>query len=368
MTIVQLNVPFRQNSTAARQAALLNTFAQHRRTPEDVFWLKENAEMLNILECTGATPALEALAAYSDFYADIEQRLEFFPQYYRFLLSICLDLEDLGMPGNKGAALCDWVARQGLADAELSDLQRGEARRLCLRRGIDPLTGENGLEQRLRDFAGRSQTFAMPNKKAAYELTHIVFYLSEYGRRDPAIDPGMRRSLLFAGTLAFLDFNADLLAEICLALRFGGITPPEVWEIWLTQQIRCFHLSDDPAAPLHDDYHEYLMLNWFMSQSGAGGFGQQVPTGRVGFARTRPASGPLRELSECIYAMGRARSGDWEAMRGAVTDKLSGEAQAALVAAEASNDQFGAFFEGFARVGQFGMTPDSGSAMVGGPR
>lgn len=370
MTIVQLNVPFRQNSRAARQAALLSTFAQHRRTPDDVFWLKENAEMLNILECTGATPALDALAAYADFYDDIEQRLEFFPQYYRFLLSICLDLEDLGMPGDKGASLCDWVARQGLADAELSDLQRGEARRLCLRRGIDPLINETGLEQRLRDFAGRSQTFAMPNKKAAYELTHIVFYLSEYGRRDPEIDSAMRRSLQFAGTLAFLDFNADLLAEICLALRFGGITPPEVWEIWLTQQIRCFHLSDDASAPLHDDYHEYLMLNWFMGQAakdgaGEGGFGQQVPNGRVGFTRTRPASGPLRELSECIYAMGRARSGDWEAMRGAVTGQLSGEAQAALVAAEASNDQFGAFFEGFARVGLHGMPPAPGAAMAG---
>ncbi|MCZ4351433.1 hypothetical protein O4H61_02800 [Roseovarius aestuarii] len=365
MTIVQLNVPFRQNSKAARQAALLSTFAQHRRTPEDVFWLKENAEILNILECTGATPSQDTLGAYAAFYDDIEQRLEFFPQYYRFLLSICLDLEDLGMPGDKGAALCEWVARQGLADAELSDLQRGEARRLCLRRGVDPLSNETGLEQRLRDFAGRSQTFAMPNKKAAYELTHIAFYLSEYGRVDPKFDAAMRRSLKFAGTLAFLDFNADLLAEICLALRFGGITPPEVWEIWLTQQIRSFHLSDDPAAPLHDDYHEYLMLNWFMSQAGEGGFGQQVPFGRVGFARTRPASGPLRELSECIYAMGRDRSGDWEAMRGTVTDRLSGEAQAALVAAEASTDQFGEFFEGFARVGLHGFARQPSTSMGG---
>ncbi|MFX0540359.1 DUF6902 family protein [Roseovarius sp. S4756] len=348
-TIVQLDVPFRQHSKAARQAALLKTFAQTRRTQEDVFWLKENAEMLNILECTGADIAPGALSPYDNFYDDIEERMEFFPQYYRFLLSLCLDLEDLGMTGGKGATLAAWVADQGLADAELSDLQRAEARRLCARRGIDPLPDDDGLDARLRGFAGRSHTFTMPNKKAAYELTHIVFYLSEYGRKDPQLDAQARRSLMFAGTLAFLDFNADLLAEICLAMRFAGMEAPEVWEIWLTQQIRTFSLEDSDG--LQDDYHEYLMLNWFMTRAGQGGFGDHVPEGRVTFARMRPASAPLRELSHCIYSMGRARSSDWEVMREEVAAQVSDEAQAALIAAEASTDQFGAFFEGFARVG-----------------
>ncbi|WP_138933971.1 DUF6902 family protein [Roseovarius arcticus] len=364
-TIVQLNVPFRQHSKAARQAALLKTFAQTRRTQEDVFWLKENAEMLNILECTGAELAPNALGAYQKFYNDIEQRMEFFPQYYRFLLSLCLDLEDLGMPGDKGAVLTDWVARQGLADAELSDLQRAEARRLCARRGVEPLPGDTGLDDRLRSFAARSQTFTMPNKKAAYELTHIVFYLSEYGRVDPMLDTDALRSLMFAGTLAFLDFNADLLAEICLALRFSGAEAPEVWEIWLTQQIRTFALEEGDG--LQDDYHEYLMLNWFMTRAGQGGFGDYVPEGRVTFARTRPGSAPLRELSHCIYSMGDARSADWEVMRSEVAAHVSDEAQAALVAAEASTDQFGAFFEGFARVGlrgrMAGSCPSMGAAV-----
>jgi len=360
-TIVQLDVPFRQHSKAARQAALLKTFAQTRRTQEDVFWLKENAEMLNILECTGADLAPNALGAYKGFYDDIEQRMEFFPQYYRFLLSLCLDLEDLGVPGTKGAALTDWVAQQGLADAELSDLQRAEARRLCARRGVEPLPGDTGLDARLRSFAARSQTFAMPNKKAAYELTHIVFYLSEYGRKDPALDADALRSLMFAGTLAFLDFNADLLAEICLALRFAGADAPEVWDVWLTQQIRTFTL--DQGDGLQDDYHEYLMLNWFMSRTNQGGFGDYVPEGRVTFARTRPTSAPLRELSHCIYSMGTARSADWEVMRDEVAAHVSGETRAALIAAEASTDQFGAFFEGFARVRLRGGVPSMGAAL-----
>ena len=97
--IVQLNVPSQRQSADQRNAALLRCFSQHRRFGDDVFWLKENAELLNILECTGADPNADALAAYDGFYATIEKRLQFFPQYYRFLLSICLDLEDLGMEG-----------------------------------------------------------------------------------------------------------------------------------------------------------------------------------------------------------------------------------------------------------------------------
>ena len=62
------------------------------------------------------------------------------------------------------------------------------------------------LEARLRAFAGRSQTFAMPNKKAAYELTHIIFYLSDYGRQIPELPDGTLKSLHFTGLLAFLMF------------------------------------------------------------------------------------------------------------------------------------------------------------------
>lgn len=349
--VVQLNVPFRQHSGADRQAALMACFAQHRRFGDDVFWLKENAELLNILDSTGAAPDGAALSVHDDFYADMEKRMGFFPQYYRFILSICLDLEDLGMPGDKGAQLARWVAAQGLVDAELSDLQRAEARRLCTRRGIDPLARDCGLDDRLRGFAGRCETFSMPNKKAAYELTHIVFYLSEYGCRDPELGAEINDSLDFAGTLAFLDLNVDLLAEICVAMRFAGRTPPEIWEAWLVEQLGAFSIESDPQADIHDDYHEFLMCNWFMAVAGHGGFGHRIAPGRLAFRRARPPAGPLRELSECMYRMDGARSDDWQAMRPHVADRLSDEAQAVLIAAEAANESFDRFFAGFARVG-----------------
>lgn len=120
--VVQLDVPFRQHSMAARQAAMLDRFAQERRLEGDVFWLKENAEALNILESTGAVLPEGALQVHGAFYDELTRRMGFFPQYYRFFLGICLDLEDLGIGGNKGETLVQWVAHKGLAQAELSDL------------------------------------------------------------------------------------------------------------------------------------------------------------------------------------------------------------------------------------------------------
>ncbi len=336
---------------AARQAALMQSFAAHRRYGEDVFWLKENAELLNILECTGSVASSEQLGAYRGFYDSVEKRLRFFPQYYRFLLSICLDLEDLGMPGDKGAALVAWVAEQGFAHAELSDLQRLEARRLMLRRGVDPLPGDTGLEDRVRGFAGRSSTFAMPNKKAAYELTHAVFYLSEYGRKNPELDEGTRLSLEFAGLLAFLEQNADLLAEICIALRFGGFDVPEVWEAWLVRHTHLFTVLSPDEASVQDDYHEYLVCNWLMRCKGERAFSKARASEGMVFQRISGLSGPLRELSECMYRIDD-RSGDWAVMRPVVLERLSEDAQTVLSWAEGSSDKFDMFFEGFARAGE----------------
>ena len=349
--IIALNVPSRRQSPQERHAALMQSFANHRRFGDDVFWLKENAELLNILECSGASAGEDALSAYRGFYDKVEDRLRFFPQYYRFLLSICLDLEDLGMPGQKGEALATWVAEQGFAHAELSDLQRMEARRLMLRRGVDPLADDTGLEDRMRGFIARSATFSMPNKKAAYELTHAVFYLSEYGRKDPELDGNTRTSLEFTGLLAFLEQNADLLAEVCIALRYGGFEVPEIWETWLVRHTHMFDVESGRQTTPQDDYHEFLVCNWMMNVCGHQSFTKPMTPDRMAFFRPDGVAGPLRELSECMYKL-PDRSGDWEAMRPVVLDHLSEDAQAVVGWAETSCDKFNDFFQGFARTGQ----------------
>lgn len=349
--IVQLNVPSRRQTPQERHAALMHSFANSRRFGDDVFWLKENAELLNILECSGAKVDDHALSAYQGFYDKVENRLQFFPQYYRFLLSICLDLEDLGMTGNKGAALVEWVSNQGFACAELSDLQRMEARRLMARRGVDPLKHDAGLEDRMREFIARSSTFSMPNKKAAYELTHAVFYLSEYGRKDPMLDADTRTSLEFTGLLAFLEQNADLLAEVCIALQYGGFEVPDVWQTWLVRHTHLFDVEAGPQTTPQDDYHEFLVCNWMMSITDRCAFAKQMKPERMGFFRPDVGAGPLRELSECMFKL-EDRSNDWEAMRPVVLDHLSEDAQAVVSWAEHSCDKFGDFFQGFSRTGQ----------------
>lgn len=349
--IIPFNTPTRRQAPGQRFSALMHSFAGHRRFGDDVFWLKENAELLNILECSGAGVGQEALAAYGGFYAKVENRLQFFPQYYRFLLSICLDLEDLGMPGTKGEALVRWVADQGFARAELSDLQRMEARRLLLRRNVDPLPDDPGLEDRVRGFIARSSTFSMPNKKAAYELTHAVFYLSEYGRKDPMLDAETRSSLEFAGLLAFLEQNADLLAEVCIALRYGGFAVPEDWENWLTRHTHRFQVETGENSAGQDDYHEFLVCNWLMAISGQELFAKNVVAERMAFFRPASGAGPLRELSECMFQL-EDRSGDWQSMRPRVLESLSEDAQSLVSRAELSCDRFEAFFQGFARTGQ----------------
>lgn len=348
--IIALNVPPRRQRLSERTESLVAVFARDRRIREDVFWLKENAELLNILECTGQTLDQNDLTPHAGFYQTLDERLRFFPQYYRFLLSIGLDLEDLGMPGGVMEQLCHRVAAEGLPEAELSDLQRAEARRLLARRGVATKAADPGLNDRLRAFIGRPATFALPNKKAAYELTHIVFYLSEYGRCDPRLDCAALTSLDYAGILAYLDQNFDLLAEICIALRQAGQQPSPIWEDAVRQSLSRFHVTCDDATPLSDDYHEYLVSTWATLMMGHDDSGQSVPGGRCLFHKPRAPEGALRVMSAALMSFAGQRDRDWTQMRAAVTEMLSPDALAILTAAERSSARFDAFFEGFARA------------------
>ncbi|WP_137700600.1 DUF6902 family protein [Marimonas lutisalis] len=348
--VVQFKAPSQNQTDQERQRALLECFARNRRFGDDVFWLKENAELLNILECTGAKVSRDTLAAHQGFYDGLEKQLLFFPQYYRFLLSICLDLEDLGIGGKKGEKLVQWVLENGMIDGELSDLQRAEAKRLMLRRGRDPMKGDDSLEDRIRTFTARTHTFALPNKKAAYELTHAVFYLSEYGRKIPDLDPAVEVSLDFTGTLAFLDQNADLLAEVCVAMRYAGFAPPEIWEVWLARHSSMYDIQSGAAVSVLDDYHEFFVCNWFLATTGQPMFRRNFNPERMAFFAPKVPQAPLRGMSESMLHLDSARSTDWQAMRGKILDNLSEEAQGILWQAESASMDFEAFFAGFSRA------------------
>ncbi len=345
--VISIGLPKRPN-LSQRQAALLKNFASHRRGPEDVYWLKENAEVLSILVAVKAQLTVQDLAVYRGFYDTLEERLRFFPQYYRFLLSICLDLEDLGMEGETGARLCADVHNKRFATGELSDLQRAEAQYLLARRGFD--AGTDDLRARLLRFIDEPNTFSLPNKKAAYELTHIVFYLSEYGRRPLQLSEASLTSLEFAGLLAYLDQDVDVLAEVCVAMRFAGRAPSEIWEDWLAHEMQGFVLKPVSDGPVQDAYHEYLVTSWWAAQAGMAGFTGTPVAGGVQIERAHATRGPLRALSARLYELGPDRRAEWPKMRGLLQESIAAEHQHILAGAEQSSPRFSAFFKRFSRA------------------
>lgn len=337
--------------TRASTFGALAACVMHRRSQNDVYWLKENAELLNLMVALQSREVEGVLPLYAAFYDGIEDRLRFYPQYYRFFLSMCLDLEDLGMAGRKGQALCDWAAYEGLVETELSDLQRAEARRLLNRRGAAPAVGQGDLGGRLRRFVDRAETFAVPNRKAAYELTHVIFYLSDYGHRDPGLGTQARLSLEYAGLLAFLDRDHDLLAEVCCAIRFCGGRPSPLWEAEVASAHRQIApLESIGAGTGADGYHAYLVTGWAAAVAERDSFAVTLPDPCAGFTDPRPRSGALRALSVGLLELGKARRGQWGRMRGRLMSGLPQGCRDLLEQAEQSSPHFGSFFEGFARA------------------
>ncbi|MGX9354353.1 DUF6902 family protein [Roseobacteraceae bacterium S113] len=359
-----IKVPFStpQERKGIAYERLLRGFATQRRAPTDVMWLKENGELLNILVSTGADVAPRFLEVHRSTYLDSPERLSFFPQYYRFLLSMTLDLEDLGLDGvqthNLGEQLCDWVVAQDLPGGETSDIQRLEAKRLLARRNRTPIGDDADLEARLRAFISVPERFALPNKKAAYELTHIVFYLSNYGETCPNVGPSACRSLENVGIWAFLDGNADLLAEICIAMRYAGCNPSEIWEDWIAQQMINHEVYTGPALTRQDEYHAVFMCGWSRALCGEAGLGAialPAESGDVPMMSLPPIQrGALGELSRRLHAMGPARSADWHGMRDGLAGAVSDAAQDRIIQAERSSPAFADFFESFARTSRIG--------------
>jgi hypothetical protein len=355
--VIHVRFPTPEDRRASHLGPELKNFATARRATTDAFWLKENGELLNILECTSTAVPRGLLAVHEETYAGLPEQLAFFPQYYRFLLSIALDLEALGLLGDTAERLCDHVLTRGLVQGETSDIQRLEAERLLQRRGrAAPV--DAGVEARARDFASRPDRFALPNKKAAYELTHIVFYLTEYGRKPVDLGDPVRQSLENVGIWAFLDGNSDLLAEIYIAMRFLSYSPVVMWEEWIASEMKAVEISTLPDLPQGDAYHCAFMGAWLAALRGTPAFsGLGLPDMRRGsdtdalvFAPPAGRSAALRELSRHLYTLGPARSGDWARMAPRLQDALSGDARDRLRQAATATDGFARFFESFARA------------------
>ncbi|WP_151717629.1 DUF6902 family protein [Gemmobacter serpentinus] len=365
-------VSFASRAQAARPvthmrglAPLLNAFAHERRLSGDAYWLKENAELLGILSALGRQLSQEELAIYQPFLDRAESMIKFYPQYYRTILGVVTALEELGHPGDFGARLADWIIAEGWIDAEVNDLQRGEVRHLLARHGRK--LEVEGLDGRLMRFLSRPATFALPNPRAAYDLTHTIFYLADYGRRSFDLPDAALKSLLQLGCLAHLEQNGDLLAEVLLCLRFCGQPLPPLWLDHVRGEAKAFRIEAQPCADSSDAYHIFLVNQWLIGAIGENAFGEEHfgPTGYgpqtrngpmsstrpMSFRLARPVISPLREWSQALDRLGARRSTDWTRMRSLCAPYLSPQALAVADAGAEASPEFAGFFASFARVG-----------------
>ncbi|SEM78716.1 hypothetical protein SAMN04488103_10276 [Gemmobacter aquatilis] len=329
-------------------APLLTSFAQHRRREGDAFWLKENAELLGILAACGTRLPDLALAVYQPFHDAIETQIAFYPQYYRMLLGLTLSLETLGLAGGKSAALAAWIVAQGWPESEVNDLQRAETRYLLARAG--QVIDEPGLDARLMRFLSRPAVFALPNPRAAYDLLHVIFYLSHYGQRPLDLPEPARLSLLHLGCLAHLEQNGDLLAEVCLALRFTGQPQPASWRAFCEAEASAFRVERGACEDSSDAYHNYLVNQWLLSVNGATAFCEHFVAGPMRIRLDKPLISPLREWSQALLSLGEGRSADWPEMRIRCAPHLSGRALELADQGAADSPGFETFFAAFARA------------------
>ena len=146
--------------------------------------------------------------------------------------------------------------------------------------------------------------------------------MSEYGRRDPKLDAGAIQFLNFVGIITYLDQNADLLAEICTALRFAGETPSQIWENCVLASLADFQVATNSASSISDAYHEYFECSWLAATAKQDGKGQAVLGGCTQFQRVDVAVGPLRNISILLLKMDAERSHDWEVMRPIVEQEI----------------------------------------------
>jgi hypothetical protein len=131
---------------------------------------------------------------------------------------------------------------------------------------------------------------------------------------------------------------------------WAGKTPPKEWVSWISYEASKFDVEETDAGSMQDDYHTYLMCNWFGAISGLEPFRNSLKTKRTRFTRSQSKVAPLRQISECMYQLGPNRSASWTEMRNRVEATLSPDAQYILSVAESSSDVFEKFFEGFSRA------------------
>jgi len=290
---------------------IVKAFAKLRNEGLNFSFLKENGELLQIAATSGMKMESQSLGLYQDMYGNVLKLCELYPPFYRFFLAITLDLEALGMPGHMGEALTDYVINKNLFDYETSDTRRWEILNLLERTEREPkvrFDTRAELEKRAHGFFNTPDQYTKFNRPIFYEFTHIIFFWTNYGKTPFSPTPELLKSLTYIGLLSYLDDDFDLLAEVCMCFKFVGKVAPEPWicacEPGLnTLKIEFHDRKNISAGSIADEYHIYLVLNWFLKQFGKEAFVEKFERGVPFFTKKAPTQSALSALSQVLHKM-----------------------------------------------------------------
>lgn len=304
--------------------SLFESFGKVRREELSASYFKENAEFLSILNMVGGTASHDGLAHYATLYDRGLLLLDCFPQYYRLIGAMLIELAELGMGGSVADDACDLIMSRGLYLAETSDMRRLDALNMLARRGRTPDAPWGDLEGRVLCYLNRPHAFARPDRSAAYGVTHFVFYLTDFGRKPVELGPVAIENLTDIGRISLLDNDIDLLAEVCLSLRFLGQKPAAEWEGGLKTHFHNFTISDVEAAGNagSDDYHTWLVMAWLMGLCGENPFAG-LPDQPHGFHRQGTAGQTLEEITQASFLMRQCDVTASPIARGVLLDHVS---------------------------------------------
>lgn len=287
----------------------VHAFAKARHDRLGFPFLKENGELLSLANSSNMLVEPRALDHYKDFYAQATLFNEHYPQYFRFTLRICLDLEDLGVSGNAGAILCQYVRDNSLIDFDTSDTRRLETLNLLARR-LTLNEAEIEHKSRLLDnidrFIACPKSFSRMNKPFFYELTHIIFFLTDYGNQPWPLSESLLECLDYMGGLAFLDNDCDLLAEICVCYNYLNIACPDFWSQIVDENLAklVIRYDTDIKSTLNqstDEYHPYIVMNWQKAQKIQPCFTEKFRGRKPNFILEGQDSSILSKLSAAIH-------------------------------------------------------------------
>ena len=165
---------------------------------------------------------------------------------------------------------------------------------------------EKSVIENIEKFTSDPKRFMYLNKPFFYELTHIIFFLTDFGSTKISFNTDLVSCLKYAGTLCHLDEDYDLLAEICISLRYLSAPVPLHWEddvLAYADKIKVTYGTNLKSAlnAAVDDYHIYFVCNWLADIKGLPSF-QIKPNGKApNFIAPLKSKSFLARLSSMVH-------------------------------------------------------------------